>query len=270
VALPMHPNVLRYHSSILQADQLHIVTEYIEAYSLSDLVPGIDGPFPRNHPVAAVLRWIAQLFDGLAELHKANMMHHDLHGDNILILRDAVTGTPSLGPCALRIIDFGVAKVYDDGKLQARQESIDAGCWQYFSPERRRGDDFDDRDDVWSAGCHLIELTSGRKISKRKDCGADGIDFALSPAQVAEAIDDCGNSRCRQCVEAALVIDQSRRPRAAVMRDMIRGQLLKFLPGCKRPSSSLDYCSSGASTGPSGGGRRLRQCRAATVDSLFG
>lgn len=260
-ALPAHQNILRYHSSIITADQLHIVTEYIEAYKLSDLVPGIDGPYPRTHATATILRWIAQLFDGLAELHKAGMMHHDLHGDNILIEKDAITGTPSVGRCALRLIDFGVAKVYHDGKLQSQQDSIAAGCWQYFSPERRRGDVFDDRDDVWAAGCHLVQLASGRLIHKRKNCGDDGMDFATCPEQIAEAINDCGNCRCGQCAEAVLVIDPSRRPSAIAMRDLIHCQLLKFLPGCKRPRS-LDCFTP---TRPC-----ARQGRVGLVESLFG
>jgi serine/threonine protein kinase len=264
VALPMHPNVLRYHSSILQGDQLHIVTEYIEAYKLSDLVPGPNGPFPLNHAEATVLSWMAQLFDGLAELHRVGMIHHDLHGDNILIVKDGSTGTPSVGAGALRIIDFGVANVYKDGKFQTRQDTVNAGCFQYFSPERRNGDEFDDRDDVWSAGCHLVELTSGRLIRKRQDCGIDGIDFATSPSQIAQAIDECAtNHLLKTCAECVLVIDQPRRPRAASVRDMIRSfwlpppQIRLQVPGgCKRPLRKT----SGGAAGPSGGGRRVRHC----------
>lgn len=277
VALPAHDNLLRYHACIVHMDRLHIITEYLDAFTLAVLLPGPDGAFPRKHATAAVLRWMAQLFDGLAALHKVGIVHRDLHGDNVLVERD-VDGSPSQGPRAVRIIDFGVAKVY--GEMKPRPMSGTAGCWQYFSPERRRGDDFDDRDDVWAAGCHLTELATGRAIRKRRGCGADGVDFATNRAHVASAVGDCGNSRCRQLAEAVLVMERSKRPCAAAIREMIYGQLLTFAPGKRTGGAAYGdglwgssgpetrrRCSCGggrrgggtaAGAGPSGGGRRGR------------
>eukprot|EP00929_Paragymnodinium_shiwhaense_P013728 TRINITY_DN121579_c0_g1_i1.p1 TRINITY_DN121579_c0_g1~~TRINITY_DN121579_c0_g1_i1.p1 ORF type:complete len:686 (+),score=99.23 TRINITY_DN121579_c0_g1_i1:161-2059(+) len=233
--LPTHPNLLRYHGCILQADQLHIVTEYLDAFKLADLVPIEEGPYPHRHCPMTVLRWICQTYDALAHMHRAKMVHRDLHGDNILVEKD-VNGDPSQGPRAIRIIDFGVAKVYD--VMRPRQMSGGAGCFQYFSPERRRGHDFDDRDDVWAVGCHLTELCTGRLISRRPGCGVDGIDFALEPSCVAQAVADVEDGRCRQLADAVLVRDMERRPGAAAARDLIHSDLLMFVPG-KRSASAL-------------------------------
>jgi len=246
--LPDHQNLLRYYACVIQDDRLHIVTEFIDAFKLTELVPSCDGPFPRKHVSATVLRWMAQLFDGLAHMHKVGMVHRDLHGENVLVSRD-ILGAPSQGPGAVRIIDFGVAKVYD--VMRPRHMSVSAGCWQYFSPERRKGAEFDDRDDVWAAGCHLTELVSGRYIKNRKGCGLDGVDFATTPACVSEAIGECGysNSRCRQLAEAVLIKDRHKRPGAGTARDLILGQLLHYTPGKRSGRSGL---------GPSGGSRRGR------------
>jgi serine/threonine protein kinase len=176
---------------------------------------------------------MAQLFDGLAEMHKVGMVHRDLHGENVLVQRDP-DGMPSVNPRAVRIIDFGGAKVYN--VLKPRQMSNLAGCMQYFSPERRRGDAFDDRDDVWAVGCHLTELVTGRVIRNRRGCGFEGVDFATSSKHIAEAISECGNSRCRcrQLAEAVLVMDRKKRPRAAAARDIIRCELITSAPGKRR------------------------------------
>jgi len=236
--LPSHHNLIRYHASIIRVDQLHIVTEFVDGFNIADLVPGPDGKYPLRHLPSTILRWMAQLCDGLAHLHKIGMVHRDLHGGNILIEK-GIDGKPGQHPRAVRIIDFGLAKVYDE--MRPRHMSQQAGFWQYFSPERRRGDKFDCRDDIWATGCHLTELVTGRTISRRPGCGVDGVDFAISPCQVQKALDDCDRSRCGQVARAMLVMDLVRRPSAVAVRDMIHG-MLAFMPG-KR------------SAGPSGGGR---------------
>lgn len=246
--LPAHPNLLRYHECILHADRLHIVTEYLDAFKLSDLVPGPDGGCKHMHTTNALLRWTMQLCDGLAHMHEAGIVHRDLHGDNIMVERD-VNGFPSQSHRAVRIIDFGAAGSYGD-TMCPRMMSHEAGCWQYFSPERRRGLAFDDRDDVWAVGCHLTELASGQRIRSRDGCGHDGSDFATSPEQVARAVNDsgCSSGRCRQTAQAILVSAMDGRPRAAAVRDSIR-LLLNFAPG-KRERS-----------GPSGDGRSRAHAR---------
>eukprot|EP00927_Polykrikos_kofoidii_P071332 TRINITY_DN67607_c0_g1_i1.p1 TRINITY_DN67607_c0_g1~~TRINITY_DN67607_c0_g1_i1.p1 ORF type:complete len:621 (+),score=100.00 TRINITY_DN67607_c0_g1_i1:72-1934(+) len=263
VALPVHENVLRYNACCVHMDRLHIITEYLNAMPLSALVPGPDGAFSRKHPPVTLLRWMSQLFAGLAALHKVGIVHRDLHGDNVLVERD-LNGSPIDSSHAVRIIDFGVAKAY--GEMKPLPMSGEAGCWQYFSPERRRGEEFDDRDDVWAAGCHLTELATGHVIRKRQGCGDDGANFALTSSVVAEAILDCGDSRCRQLAEAVLVADMLKRPRADTIRDMLHGDAIDDSLGSDGAPEKRRRCSSGgrrngcvsSGAGPSGRGRQRR------------
>jgi len=230
--LPVHCNLLRYFHCTVQADRLHIVTEYLDAFKFTELVPGPDGSNKEKHVVATVLRWMMQLCDGLAHLHEASMVHRDLHGDNILVEK-STDGTPSVSHRAVRIIDFGAAGVYSDAECP-RLMSRDAGCWRYFSPERRSGCAFDGRDDVWAVGCHLTEMLSGRLIHKRENCGIDGVDFSQSPEAVQLAVQDCHacdtSGRCGQAAQALLSLTPELRPRAAGARDAV-GRLLEFVPG---------------------------------------
>lgn len=215
-SLPAHANLLQFHGFLLRADRVHIITEYLDAFKLSDLVAG-QGVFVRRHQTSTMLRWLGQLFDGLAHMHQAGITHRDLHGENILVEKE-VDGTPSQHDHAVRIIDFGAAKVH--GQNKEALMSIQAGCWQYFSPERRRGKEFDDRDDVWAAGCHLVELATGVLISKRAGCGHDGVDFAILPAQITAALHECGDGRCGQLARRILTSEAESRPRAAAARDL--------------------------------------------------
>lgn len=213
--LPQHCNLLRYFTSVLEADRLHIVTECLEAFKFAELLPSPDGLFPSKHHPNAVLKWTSQLFDGLAHMHAVGMLHRDLHSENVMVLKDPQDANrPSQGQNAVRIIDFGVAKVVGEACSPSLM-SNPAGFWQYVSPERRRGSEFDDRDDVWAAGCHLLELSSGKAIRRRDDCGPDGEDFAVSPNEIRKAIQECGNARCRETLDYVLVAERQQRPSAA-------------------------------------------------------
>merc|ERR1711972_180253 len=83
------------------------------------------------------------------------------------------------------IIDVGLAKVYEKWE-PVTMSTYGFGPMWYFSPERRRGDPFDDRDDVWAAGCMLAEtiIHRGLYIQSSPQHGPGGIDFATKPAAV--------------------------------------------------------------------------------------
>lgn len=259
IRLPLHQNLLRYHECILQADRLHIVTEYLDAFRFVDLVPGPDGDYVEMHNTATVLLWLMQLLDGLAHLHAVGLVHRDLHGENVLVEKGA-NGAPSHGPHAVRIIDFGAAGFYGDPP-EPRLMSHQAGCFRYFSPERRGGGAFDGRDDVWAAGCHLTELATGRSLSRRPDCGAEGRDFAWAPEEVRRAIQDCeaGGVRCRDLAEVLLELNRDERPDSArafeTARRLLGQQLLKKRA---RPAGGCSPGSWGTPRGP--GGFRRQRC----------
>jgi len=245
--LPIHYNLLRYHSCILQVDRLHIVTEYVDGFELAQLVPKPDGTYPKRHSEDTILHWMEQLYDGLAHMHDVGMVHRDLHGENILVARDPLTGAPREDFGAIRIIDFGLAKVYEE--MRKGELKSPGGFAQYFSPERHQGRSFSDLDDVWASGCHATELLTGRRIRCRKGCGQDGVDFAVTPTAVAAARSECGGERSfsRQLVEAVL-IEERCRPPARLVRDKLRAAFSQEMcPTPKRLRSCLSPCVSPSS-----------------------
>jgi len=273
--LPLHCNLLQFHESILEADRLHIVTDFVDAMRFADILPAPCGPYKQRHAATTLLKWGAQLFDGLGALHSVGLVHRDLHCENVLVER-APDGTPSEGMRAVRIIDFGAAGSYGlstsalaVAATAPRLMSQVAGWPQYFSPERRIGAPFDDRDDVWAAGCHLMELASGRSIRKLEGCGADGIEFSTTPGAAADVLRHCPDSRCRELAGFALAECRDLRPRAVAVRDHAR-RLLGAVAGSKRGRSgrsgaaggmsAVTNCSPTASSArsPASGCKRLR------------
>jgi len=241
--LPVHTNLLRFFGSSLEADRLHIITDYVDGLRFADLLPAPCGKYKQRHAVSTVLKWISQLFDGLVALHAVGLVHRDLHNENVLVER-AADGTPSDGPRAVRLIDFGAAGSYGlstsslaVAAMAPRMMSQKAGWAQYFSPERKAGAPFDDRDDIWAAGCHLAELSSGRAIRQLEGCGVDGEDFAVTPGALGRIVQHCADgpdNRCRDLANMVLVAERDHRPRAIAACDMAR-RLHGPIVGIKRP-----------------------------------
>ncbi|PYQ27094.1 MAG: hypothetical protein DMF56_21270 [Acidobacteria bacterium] len=106
---------------------------------------------------------LAQVADGLAKAHSANILHRDLKPDNILVSRDGYA----------KIVDFGLAKLIDTSwnpigadsptlrALTAHGELL--GTPGYMSPEQVTGKPLDARADIFAFGCILYEAIGGKR-----------------------------------------------------------------------------------------------------------
>jgi len=95
------------------------------------------------------------------------LVHRDLKPENILIGKDKLPGSDC---CRLRVTDFGLASVITDRLIEknsddatsAYDQSNPSGPIFYIAPERWNGDDYDLRSDVYSLGCIMLEMVTGK------------------------------------------------------------------------------------------------------------
>jgi serine/threonine protein kinase len=102
-----------------------------------------------------------QILAALNATHVVGVVHRDLKPDNIFLVRDP--GAP--GSIRVKILDFGIAKLIGDrfgARPQSRGGTI-LGTPAYMAPEQCRGGlQVDARADLYSVGCILFELLTGR------------------------------------------------------------------------------------------------------------
>ncbi|MFF3088063.1 serine/threonine-protein kinase [Streptomyces nojiriensis] len=104
---------------------------------------------------AAVVRWAVQICEGLAAAHRAGVVHRDIKPANIMVHGPAEAD--------VTICDFGIARLAEETGTGLTATGAAIGTPTYMSPEQARGDRrIDGRSDLYSLGCMLYELLSGR------------------------------------------------------------------------------------------------------------
>jgi beta-lactam-binding protein with PASTA domain/predicted Ser/Thr protein kinase len=125
----------------------YIVMEYVEGRTLRELLQ--DG-----HPldVDTALDVTARVLSALEYSHRGGIVHRDIKPANVMV-------TPNGD---VKVMDFGIARAMSDASSAMTQTQAVIGTAQYLSPEQARGETVDARSDLYSAGCLLYELLTGR------------------------------------------------------------------------------------------------------------
>jgi tetratricopeptide (TPR) repeat protein/tRNA A-37 threonylcarbamoyl transferase component Bud32 len=150
-----HPFICKVYETGEIDGKAFIVMEYVEGKTLKNRM--------EEEPLSAaeILRIILEIAEALAEAHKKGIVHRDLKPANIMV-------TPQ---DHVKVMDFGLAKrVLPRGQENVAatiaqsfvtEQGTIAGTVDYMSPEQARGDDVDERSDIFSLGIILQEMFSG-------------------------------------------------------------------------------------------------------------
>ncbi|HEX6046340.1 MAG TPA: serine/threonine-protein kinase, partial [Pyrinomonadaceae bacterium] len=155
-----HPNILTIYE-IDEIDSAHfIATEFVDGHTLRERIR--TAPFdPRETLEVAI-----QIASALSATHAVGIIHRDIKPDNIMLRHDGI----------VKVLDFGLAKLSPEEQQGNATNSMAPtqhffrteagmvlGTAQYMSPEQARGFEVDARTDIWSLGCVLYEMISGRQ-----------------------------------------------------------------------------------------------------------
>jgi Tol biopolymer transport system component len=151
-----HPNIVTIHS-VENIDGVPFLTlELVDGGTLSEVIP------PDGLPLDRVLSLGIALADAIGAAHQRGITHRDLKPANVMVTTDG----------RVKVLDFGLAKVMEDAKLDADARMATAaltgegrivGTVAYMSPEQAEGKPVDPRSDVFSLGIILYEMSTGRR-----------------------------------------------------------------------------------------------------------
>ena len=144
-----HPNVVRAFDADRIDNVLYIVMEYVEGKSLGDRLR-VAGPLP---PID-VVGYGAQAAQGLAHAHAQGIVHRDIKPSNLFLTENHQIKILDLG--------LGVLMAADAQGTFETADGIAVGTIDYMSPEQACGKEVDGRTDLYSLGCAMYNLMTGR------------------------------------------------------------------------------------------------------------
>jgi eukaryotic-like serine/threonine-protein kinase len=125
----------------------YIVMEYVDGQTLRDLLRDDRRLLPER---------AMEITDGVLRAldysHRNGIVHRDIKPGNIMLTRSG----------DVKVMDFGIARAMSDSQATMTQTAQVIGTAQYLSPEQARGERVDNRSDLYSTGCLVYELLTGR------------------------------------------------------------------------------------------------------------
>ncbi len=221
-ALPHHPNVVPVYDygtdPALGLD--YIVMELLRGADLADHLARAT-----RTPLPAALKILYEAARGVSVGHRAGLIHRDVKPGNLFLADDH-------GEVQVRVLDFGIAKLMDDGDTLAHltQDGLAPHSPAYASPEQLRGlGDLTPASDVFSLGAVGFQLLTGERPFTDADRNRLSLGMPVPVPPVRER-NPAIPGMIAKVVERALVFDPGERhPDAGAMAAEL-GQALRSLP----------------------------------------
>ena len=141
-----HPNIAQLHTAFQAENQLIMMMEFVEGYTLEEMAR------QRKLSLPDVSGFISQTLSALAYAHERGVIHRDIKPANLMVTSHGV----------VKLMDFGIAKSNVENHAQTKPGTT-MGSLYYMSPEQVRGSGVDARSDIYSVGIVLYELLAGRR-----------------------------------------------------------------------------------------------------------
>ncbi len=156
-----HPNIATIYEELEEGEGAsYLVLEYVPGDTLSErIVPG-------GLKLEETLSVALQIAEAVAAAHEKGIIHRDLKPGNIKITPEG----------KVKVLDFGISRTVSSEPI-AQQSTVTElgriiGTPAYMSPEQVRGQEVDRRSDIWSFGCVLYEMLTG-KVPFEGETGSD-------------------------------------------------------------------------------------------------
>lgn len=145
IALLSHENIVRVYDVNLGEKLQYIVMEYIDGITLKEYI-NKQNSITWNDAVY----FMTQILRAVQHAHDKGIVHRDIKPQNIILLPN---GT-------LKVTDFGIARFSRSETKTLTEQAI--GSVHYIAPEQAKGEQTDERADIYSMGVVLYEMLAGK------------------------------------------------------------------------------------------------------------
>ncbi|XXG49175.1 hypothetical protein AAC387_Pa02g3429 [Persea americana] len=144
-----HPNIVQYYGSEIFEDRFYIYLEYVHPGSISKYIQDHCGAMTES----VVRNFTRHILSGLAYLHGTKTIHRDIKGANLLVDASGV----------VKLADFGMAKhLSGQGALSLKGSPYWMAPEVLYANMVQKDAGYDLAVDIWSLGCTVIEMFTGR------------------------------------------------------------------------------------------------------------
>lgn len=140
-----HPNIVNIYDVGQENDIYYIVMEYVEGQTLKEVIRR-QAPLPVDKAVDIAI----MICDGIHHAHEKGIIHRDIKPHNILITEHGM----------VKVADFGIARAMSNATITYGNNIV--GSVHYISPEQAKGEPINRTTDIYSVGCVLFEMLTGK------------------------------------------------------------------------------------------------------------
>eukprot|EP01103_Thecamoeba_quadrilineata_P017998 TRINITY_DN662_c0_g2_i1.p1 TRINITY_DN662_c0_g2~~TRINITY_DN662_c0_g2_i1.p1 ORF type:complete len:935 (-),score=258.75 TRINITY_DN662_c0_g2_i1:185-2989(-) len=190
-----HQNIIKYYGEyfLRKLQEMHIILEYVEGGCVTQLVKSRQS---LSEPIASNITF--QVLQGVAFLHRNHIIHRDIKPDNMLLTSD---GT-------VKLIDFGVST-----KVLKTMRKTSVGTPWYTAPEVINAESYSYLADIWSVGCSVIEMLSGKPPYGE----FNAVTALFKMAESSPPLPSCASPICSAFLSRCLIRQQCERPNAEIL-----------------------------------------------------
>lgn len=201
----------------------YILMELAEGYTLRQIINE-----NKILPLDFCVTVIAQVCAAMTEAHQLGIIHRDIKPENI-IANQTSTGW------YIKVLDFGIAKLYNQPDADLTQDGSALGTPQYMSPEQCLGEQLDARSDIYSIGITLYEMLCGKPPFSGIPATAISVHQVGTPPTPPTSINSGIHAEVEKVILKALSKQKEDRQQSAneLAQEFIQAATIAFKEGAK-------------------------------------
>ncbi|NXC44854.1 M3K19 kinase, partial [Penelope pileata] len=201
-----HVNIVTFLGTCLEDNILSIFMEFVPGGSISSIINRF-GPLPE----IVLCKYTKQILEGVAYLHDNCVVHRDIKGNNVMLMPNGI----------VKLIDFGCARrlawVSLSGTHSEMLKSVH-GTPYWMAPEVINESGYGRKSDIWSIGCTVFEMATGKPPLASMDRIA-AMFYIGAHRGLMPSLPDRFSGTAADFVHACLTRDQHERPSALQLLD---------------------------------------------------